>query len=65
MKTTDFFWALVIGLAAFVLTLGLTAPAHAETQFEAPSVQTDVQYPPQQRGAEGIPPAVLVGKGRK
>ena len=47
MKTNDFFWALVIGLVAFVLTLGLTAPARAETQFEALSVQTDVQYPPQ------------------
>jgi hypothetical protein len=47
MKTTDFFWALVIGMVAFVLTLGFTSPSRAETQFEALSVQTNVQYPPQ------------------
>ena len=46
MKTTDFFWALVIGLVAFVLTLGFTSPARAETQFEALPVQSDVEFPP-------------------
>ena len=45
MKATDFFWALVIGLLTFVLTLGFASLARAGTQFEALSVQTDVEFP--------------------
>jgi hypothetical protein len=47
VKNNDFFWALVIGLLAFVLTLGFTSSSRAEAQLETLSVQTDVQYPPQ------------------